>query len=364
MKTTNWIVLCASFVLGTVGCVSDPPKEDAAKVMPLEVGAILPLTGPAAYIGESINNGIRVAEERHPQSIKVIYEDCQADPKAGIAAYRRLKGAGVNVFIPTFTGVTNALIPLSMDSSNLLLATSVSASGITASNPNLFRHFIHANGDADLIAKHAVETMALKSIGVLYVNDDFGKDYMQVFKNAAVASGGSIPLEIPFDKTEMDFKNIMLKVKANRQCEAFYIVSYDKNLISLLSSYVEARVGRPVLSIATIGQPNVREALKALPGPLPTMVFTTTAFENEAVKSAEKAAFATAYLSKFGKAPDYFAAFSYDVLNILAVAHEKSPHDLKRYLHENKFTGVMGEITFDTTGDASVPMQIDTLNVE
>lgn len=364
MKTTNWIVLCISLLVTTVGCVSDVPKDDTAKSAPLEIGAILPLTGPAAYIGESIKNGIQLAEAMNATTVKVIYEDCQADPKAGIAAYRRLKGTGVNVFIPTFTGVTNALIPLSMDSSNLLLATSVSASGITASNPNLFRLFIHANGDADLIAKHAVGSMALKNIGVLYVNDDFGKDYMHVFKTAVEASGGSIPLEIPFDKTEMDFKNIMLKVKANPQCEAFYIVSYDKNLISLLTSYVEAKVGRPILSIATIGQPNVREALKALPGPLPLMVFTTTDFENQAVQSAAKSAFASAYQSKFGKAPDYFAAFSYDALNILAEANERSPRDLKKYLHQNKFTGVMGTVSFDLTGDCSVPMQIDTLNVE
>ena len=364
MKTTNWMVPCLSILLTTAGCVSEPPKNEPVKMMPLDIGAILPLTGPAAYIGESIKNGIQLAETMHDSSVNVMYEDCQADPKAGIATYRRLKGGGVNVFIPTFTGVTNALIPLAMDTSNLLLATSVSASGITASNPNLFRLFIHANGDADMIARHAVGAMGLKRIGVLYVNDDFGKDYMQVFKSTVLAGGGSIPLEIPFDKTEMDFKNVMLKVKSNPQCEAFYVVSYDKNLISLLSSYVEAKIDRPILSIATIGQPNVREALNGLPGSLPMMVYTTTAFEKEDFSSPEKTAFAAAYQSRFGKAPDYFAAFSYDALNILAEAHERSPKDLKRFLRESKFTGVMGEISFDPTRDANVPMQIDTLNAK
>lgn len=364
MKTANWIVCYIGLLTPLIGCVSDTPATESAKGAPVEVGAILPLTGPAAYIGESIKNGIELAETMHPNTIRVYYEDCQADPKAGIATYRRLKASGVDVFIPTFTGVTNAVSPLAMDTSNLLMATSVSASGITASNPNLFRLFIHANGDADLMAKYAVDSLGLKSIGVLYVNDDFGKDYVRVFKAAVESNGGIIPLEIPFDKTEMDFKIIMIKARSNKECEAFYVISYDKNLISMLSSYVSARVDRPILSIATIGQPNVRESLKGLPGSLPKIYYTTTTFEDRGYRSQAKSAFIDSYQSMFGKEPDYFAAFSFDALNILAEAHEKAPTKMKGYLKHTRFNGVMGEIAFDSERDAMIQIHIDTLNVE
>lgn len=341
---------------------SDSSNLNRPASEPIKVGAIIPLTGPAAFIGESISNGVKLAEEENPESISISYEDSQADPKNAVSTYQRLRASGVKIYIPTFTGVVNAIAPLSTQDDELLFATSVSASKITEQSKNLYRLFVHADGDADLIADYSIDSLALKDVGVIYINDDFGKDYLRVFRDQITKRGGSVCLEIPFDRAQLDFKNNILKAKNESRCEAFYLIGYDQNLIHLLKSYSTYKVNKPILSIATIGQKNVSDELGSLVGELPPVYYTTTAFSANKISSESKDKFVTNYTKRFGKAPDYFAAFSYDLVNIMVQAHKNDPQHLKEYINKTIFDGVMGKITFGENRDSNFKMYVERLN--
>lgn len=353
-------VLVISIALFSACSDSSTLNNSAHK--PIKVGAIIPLTGPAAFIGESISNGIKLAEEENGGSLAISYEDSQADPKNAVSTYQRLQASGVKVYIPTFTAVVNAVAPLSAQEDELLLATSVSASNITTQNKNLYRLFVHADGDADLIADYSIDSLSLKNVGVIYINDDFGKDYLRVFKDQLTKRGGSVCLEIPYARAELDFKNIITKAKNETQCEAFYLIGYDQNLIQLLKSYHTYKIKKPILSIATIGQKNVAEELGNVIGELPPIYYTTTAFAANKISSEVKEKFVANYTKRFGKAPDYFAAFSYDLVNILAQAHKNDPQHLKEYINKTTFQGVMGEIAFSRNRDSTFKMYLERLN--
>lgn len=61
---------------------------------PIKIGAILPMTGPAAFQGEAVRNGMEMAIQDFAKKkifIKAIYEDSQAQANQGVTAYTKLK---------------------------------------------------------------------------------------------------------------------------------------------------------------------------------------------------------------------------------------------------------------------------------
>jgi branched-chain amino acid transport system substrate-binding protein len=341
---------------------ADKGKESGIQET-VKIGAILPLTGGASYLGESIYNGIKIAEEQDSSNIKIIYEDCQADPKQAVSSYKKLQATGIKNFIPTFSSVVNSIAPLSTKTDEFLFATSVSSSHITKQNNNLYRLFVHADGDADMIADYCIDSLKAINVGIVYINDDFGKDYSNVFRTQIANRGGIVSIEIPFDKGETDFKNVVLKAKSATKCEAFYIIGYDNNLSQLLISYHTYKINKPILSIATMGQDNVRSQVgEKKISELPPIIYTTTEFAAKSISSPQKDKFLSLYKNKFNKEPDYFAAFAYDVVNIISEAHKNSATDMKGYVNNTEFRGVMGLIEFNGDRDANIKMVIEKLN--
>jgi len=360
MRKVLSTVLVVSLVLtffSFQGC--EKKQEDVIKI-----GAILPLTGGASFIGQSIKNGLILAEAQKKDKIKLIIEDSQGNPKNGVSIYNKMKTQyGIKIFIPVFSGVTNALIPIANKNKDLLFATCVSSGNISQKSDNLFRLFVNANGDARKIANYAVDSLAMKKFYILYVNDDFGIDYKDTFIDEINKTTGSIVGTNSFERNENDFKNILNLLKAKSQnVNAVYLLGYDNNMGILLKQYYEANIHIPILSIATIGQPNVIKYIKDILNDFPDVYFTNTLLNAKGHSNKIKLDFLNKYNEKFNASPNYFAAFAYDLLNITAESISKSnPEDIKQYMINNNFSGVMGKINFDKYGDAQFPMIIEKL---
>ncbi len=334
------------------------------EVTTIKIGAILPLTGRSSIIGKQIKGGLELAVKGN-KYIELIIEDCQGDPKQGVMAYKKLKNINkISIFIPTFTGVTNAVSAVS-EEKDLLFSTSVSASNITLQNNNLFRLFVNAKGDADKMAFYCVDSLKIKKIAILKVNDDFGKDYSNVFEDALTLKGGQIIIKETIERNQSDFKNVLLKLKIfQNEYDAVYILAYDKSFSILLKQYSEFGLNKPILSIATIGQSNVINEIKSFKSKLPKIYYTNTLFNSSNNTTNVKKEFVEKFKSEYGMEPNYFAAFAYDLLSIIAKGTKlnSSNEEIKKYILNNEHIGVMGEIKFSKDRDAVFPMIIEILN--
>lgn len=360
-KNLIWIILALVVVIGGVYWYQQKEKTGGEKEV-IKIGAILPLTGNSAEIGSQITNGIKLAEEKNHEVISITYADCQADPKKAVGEYNRLKAIGdYNIFIPTYTGVTNALAESAKN--DLLFSTSVSASNITLKNDNLFRLFVNSKGDADKMAQFAIDSLHYSKICILALNDDFGKDYSETFKNKFKELGGTIVTEENFSKDKSDFKDLLTKINQN-DYDAVYILAYDKNFVNLLKNYSELKIQKPILSIATIGQQSIRDGIKSYRNKLPEIYFTNTEFSSALSNSELKINFISSYKNTYNIEPNYFAAFAYDLTNIIAESiskGNKTNAEIKKYVLSNEFNGVMGKIKFNSERDAQFPMLIEKL---
>ncbi|MEO0129637.1 MAG: ABC transporter substrate-binding protein, partial [candidate division WOR-3 bacterium] len=120
-------IICATIF---VGCKPEPKT--------IKIGAILPLTGSAAYFGTHYQNGVNLAfeetkEDLIKQNVKVqfLFEDSQNSDKTAISALNKLLTVdNVNIVISLFP-VSEALNPVTTKNPNILHIAATMSPGIT-----------------------------------------------------------------------------------------------------------------------------------------------------------------------------------------------------------------------------------------
>lgn len=328
----------------------------------IKIGAILPLTGKASFIGQSIANGLKIAEIENSKKVKLYIEDCQGDPKLALSAYKKLLSTeDIKYYIPALSSVTNALLTDAERNNSLLFSTCVSSAKITLKSKNLYRLFLNSDGDARVMADFAIDSLHKMKFAVIFVNDDFGKDYYNTFKDQVEKKGGKIVFIENFERGSVDYKDVIIKLKVvQKNVDGLYLLGYDNNFGIFLKQFGENKLTIPIFSIATISQPTVVEAIKENLGSLPKIFYTNTLlYSKVSTNNQIKEKFIANYMARFGEKPDYFAAFAYDWINVIANCN---PKNISKDILNKEFLGVMGKIKFDSVRDAKFPVVIESLN--
>src|SRR4051794_27321212 len=92
----------------------------AASAQDITIGAILPLTGPAAATGLEEQMGVQFAVDRanaaggvRGRKINILYEDSQAKPDVGVLSFNKLVDLrDVQGIMTAFSSVSLAIAPL------------------------------------------------------------------------------------------------------------------------------------------------------------------------------------------------------------------------------------------------------------
>lgn len=153
-----------------------PSKKEQA----IKIGAILPLTGPAASFGEVAKIGLEMGVEnakKHGIAIDLIYEDSKANPQEAINAFRKLITKDkVLAVITTVYSVGMVLKPEAESNKVPLLATVV-APQFPQGTKYVVRHAPLISDDVDLFLETVNELMGENPklrIALVYQADDYG----------------------------------------------------------------------------------------------------------------------------------------------------------------------------------------------
>jgi len=359
MKRRVFIISLAIVLI--LGIVASSIAEEVYKI-----GAILPLTGGTAMVGEHAQKGMILATEDintaggiYGKKLEIVIGDSKNEPKEGVAIFHRF--ASINrlpVVVSAMSSVSMAVVPLADQYKIVLATTIVSAPGITEKSPWVFRVFMSTDSEAGAMKIFILKNMGLKKIAVLYINDEFGRTAFEVFKKMYEAEGGKVIWSDSFEKAGIDFRSQIFKLKAAKP-KGVYIIGYDKALGIILRQIAEAKIKTRLFSFSGLPTPTVLEhAGKATEG----VYFTSTQFnvENPTTKATEE--FVKKYKARFGKAPNHYAAYTYDVTSIIAEAIRiggYSAEGIKSGLSKIKgFTGVIGAITIPLSRDADFPVVV------
>jgi len=335
------MLVISIFLIGLIlSCGKMPDKK---------VGVIIPLTGNLGFVGESFRNGMLIAEvDKNDQQSIFDFQDSQNDPKIGLSIYQKMTQiSGYKVIVPIMSSVAAAIV--SQKPSITILTSVVSDSRITQTD-HVFRYFLSSDKETRRMAEFMVKQKKMKT-AIIYVNDDFGQDAYNCFKSVYTVNGGSLVYEEGYDKSITNFRTVINKAVTGKP-EAVYIIGYGNALGILSKQLRETKYKGDIMTFSSFSAPKVIEqAGTAAEG----VYLTATPFDANNPISDKQKKFIEAYRVKYGKLPDHYAAFGYDVADLLlsAIGSGKiDMHKLEANLSgQRNYQGLMGNVSCDEQRD-------------
>jgi len=354
------VVIAVVIVVGIfVGLSREPEGQEQYKL-----GAILPLTGGAAMLGENVRNGIQLAVDEinagggiNGRAIQVEFGDSKDEPKEGVSLMTRF--TSVNKYpavITAMTAITAPLIPIAERSKTVVFATMVSSPTFADQSEYLFRCFTRAETEVPPLANIAYKRLGMHTIASLYVDDDFGRGYSERFRTEFEKLGGRIVEQIPFTRGGADFRNTITKLKTT-DADGIYLVGYDKAMGLIPKQLREMGIEKPLIANASMATPEyIQIAGEAAEG----IVLMNFAFSTRAPRTEEGKALVKKYEEKFGSTPLVLTVIGYDIVGLLAEAIKNKGYSSEGIrqglLAIQDYEGVIGKLKVQPDGEVDVPL--------
>jgi len=219
LTVTVVVVLAAALVL--------PPPAHAQKAF--KMGAIVPVSGPAAAFGLGVQRGMEFAAEdvgaftvgNDKYKIEVATYDTVYDPGKTVAAMNRaVYNDGVKYGIIIGAGVHPPILPIIRETGFLDLAFAAAGRQITnGENPTVFRIMASSDQLYQTYLVPVVEKLNVKRVAFLGPNDELGKNDAKVLKaqlETLKARGVQFVAEEYYERGGKDFGPALLRLIAHK----------------------------------------------------------------------------------------------------------------------------------------------------
>ncbi|MFA6064410.1 MAG: ABC transporter substrate-binding protein [archaeon] len=316
----------------------------------IKIGAVLALSGPSTIWGESVRNGMELALLDHP-NLTVDYEDSKGTAADGISAYQKLKLEEPDIYVSALSIVSVPLSTLAKEDKKVMIITQSAANNIT--NEYAFRYYTDANHFATpSFESENTPLMNVKKIAVVFRNDEYAKSVAAKIKELSTEQGKEIVFMESYTPNETDFSTILAKAKATNPEALLFVPTPPSESLAILKKVNEMDFNIPIVEVSNV-QSDPETQAKA-----PKMTFYTNEFAFSIPGNNEE--FKTKYKAKFGKEPNFVAAFGYDIINLIA----SCPKDKMKECLENKneVSGVTGVAKDITNNDIVLPMFLERVN--
>ena len=311
------------------------------------IGVINSMSGPEAPIGQSLTNGIKLAEEdlkKKGYDLHLVWEDDAGKPQLSMSALEKLANSDkvAGVVGPYTSACANAVARLADKFKVPLLIPAAAREEITRQG---YRHVFRLNAPADCYASSLIDAaLSLgrpRSIAFIYENTDFGASTVLTAKDYVARKGLQVVADAPYPKGCTDYRPALVQIKA-KSPDLVFMVSYVADAVLLMR---QSRL-----------QP---QAFLGAGAGFSTAEFVSERTASENVISCTQwtadvnwpgaKAFGKRYKARFGQDATYHAACAYASLMILAETARTSGGDRARTrdaLKVGRWKGLMGEVQF------------------
>ena len=361
MKRRKLVTMLVSLLLvtalfGTVltGCGgSKPAAEKPAE--PIKIGAVAPVTGPAATFGKSTKQGYEMALEEWNakggvlgRKVEMVFEDDKADPTEAANAFSKL--INDNHVVAIAGSVTSSCslagAPIAQRAGVPMITPTSTNPKVTEQGDYIFRACFIDPFQGTVAAKFAFNNLKAQKAGVIY---DIGQDYntglAEFFKKGFGDLGGEVVSYEGYPDGTTDFNAQLTKILEQKP-DVIYSPNYynDDGLIAKQARSLGFT--GPILGGDGWDSPD----LVKIGGDAVNNCYFTNHFSKDD-KRSEVQNFVKTYTDKYGEAPDALAALGYDAMNILLTAIQKAGSTdgvkIKDAMKDIDYQGVTGHVKFD-----------------
>lgn len=324
---------------------------------PVEIGAVLPLTGEFALYGEPIRQGIELAYEKVQADedldfeLALQIEDSASDPEQAAQAAGRLYAQGA---VAVIGGVTTAealaMIASADREEKVLLSPSASSPRLTGISRNFFRVYPSDFSEGTRMGIFAAQTLGIESAVIVAAESPYARGIQDIFKTEFERYGGEVPAVIEYPPASENFESIVAQALELRPV-AVYVADYARNTARIVQALRAQSYGGKILVTSAFAAPDV---LAEVGQAAEAVLVTQTAMPPN---DPAVASFSQAFAAKHGHPPSIWAAHGYDALLVLVEAMREGgtrPNDVWKGMRSiRNFPGASGVIQFDERGDVS-----------
>ncbi len=351
------IILLAGFAISAKEKPADNTADTENSIPPtLTIGAILPLSGPAAIWGENVKKGMDMALADKPE-LRVLIEDSKGTPADGVSAFHILKGKKADLMLSALSAVSVPVSKVAADEKVPLLATLTAANGIV--NEYATRYYSNAQNFAEpSFASTTSPISKAKKIAVLYRNDELGASVMTKIESLTTRSQSASKKEIVFKDSfapgTTDFSTVILKIKNSGADALIFVPVTPGEAVGILKASKQIGLAIPLVEASNVfADMNTRTQAEGA-------TFYSNSYDFSAPGNAIE--FKRKYKQAYGSDPNFAAAFGYDVINLVYACKDRAS-DIQICIRSvQEYAGVAGSAKQIAPGDFNIPMNFEKVN--
>jgi branched-chain amino acid transport system substrate-binding protein len=328
----------------------------------IKIANIVELSGGGATAGTNFKNGIELAVKEINASggilgkkIQTITTDTQSNPGIAKGLTQKAIDDGVfAIFGPVFSGSIMVSMAESRKAEVPNFTGGEAASITEQGNPYVFRTSFTQATAMPKVARYISDTAKLKTLAVIYVNNDFGKGGNDMIAKALANSPTKIVASISTDAGQVDFSAAVLKAKQSN-ADGVFVYTNEEESARALRELRKQGWTKPIIGETTLtGQKVIELAGDAANGAVAHVGLTVDA-PIPAVR-----AFKAKFENEYKYVSDHNGMKGYSGIYVLKAAIEKTGKlDRKavaQTLHNfsvttKQYPGVLMDVTFDGKGD-------------
>lgn len=349
-------------------CNNSGEKKGTEKEV-IKIGAVLPLTGDFAFLGEPIKIATDIAIEEinqeggiNSKEIRVVYEDSKGSPKEGVTAIKKLVEIDKISILTTFlTSVSEASKPVTEEANALLLAQTVSPRICNNSRLTVRFHY-NFTEEGKVLRDFIINKKPTKAF-FIHSSDPSTSFEFDSLIIPGIKKDNIAYVQEKFSVGTKDFKTIATKIK-NTNCDLIAIAGYGNDISLLLRDL--AAVGITGTSHTICGNIGFIEIPKNTSRNLyEKTVFTMPPFMISSGNQPEAESFIKKYKEVSGSEQvGYAAYYAYDLIKILGIVMKNQkttdPVKLKEALiGEHK--GIGGKYVVSPSGEVMTEIVLGTM---
>ena len=348
-----WIVGILVVIIAILAIVI-PKNKTTSESSNYVVGAILPMTGPAALWGETFKNGMELALRNHPE-LQVIFQDSKSTAQDGISAFNVLKDRDVNLMVSELSLVSVPLAKVALDQKVPLFVSLVATNHQNIVNDFTTRYYTDPTNYALPAFTDPISPLiSAKKIALLYRNDELGVSVKDKINELSKNNDKQIVAQESFMPNEKDYRTVLTKIKNSDSQVFIFVVANPIEATGIVKTASELGLKIPMIeSSAVFADLDTRKQVQGIP-------FYSSSYDFSLPDKAIE--FKKQYSEKFGKEPNFSSAFGYDIVNLIGACVKKNV-DIKACLSTvNEFDGVAGVATQTAPSDFVVKLHLEKVN--
>jgi branched-chain amino acid transport system substrate-binding protein len=206
------------------GAIAQKAYDAGASDSEIKIGNIMPYSGPAsAYsvIGKTFSAYFKMVNEQggiNGRKVNFIsYDDGYSPPKTVEQTRKLVENDEVLLMFGILGTSGNSAIHKYLNTKkipHLFLATGASKWGDPQNFPRTMAFVPNYQNEARIYAQYIMKNHPNAKIGILYQNDDFGKDYLIGLRDGLGAKASMIVSEAPFEVTAPTVDSQIVQIKS------------------------------------------------------------------------------------------------------------------------------------------------------